>query len=193
MDIMVGFVVGVMVVAPVGPISLLLITIGLERGAGAGVRAGLGVAAADAALLLVVLAAADRLTALDPTWQRGIEVALGLGLVLIGIRAVAARAGITKAVERIQRPGRVLMIATLANPMTVLAWLGLMVALGSELGQGWALVRTGIGIVLASLAWHVALGAASGSVGERLSPARRLLVQRASGVAMVGLGVLLAV
>ena len=93
MDIMVGFVVGVMVVAPVGPISLLLITIGLERGAGAGVRAGLGVAAADAALLLVVLAAADRLTALDPTWQRGIEVALGLGLVLIGIRAVAARAG----------------------------------------------------------------------------------------------------
>ena len=193
MDIMVGFVVGVMVVAPVGPISLLLITIGLERGAGAGVRAGLGVAAADAALLLVVLAAADRLTALDPTWQRSIEVALGAGLMLIGIRAVVARVGITKAVERIQRPGRVLMVATLANPMTVLAWLGLMVALGSELGQGWALARTGLGIVLASLAWHTALGAASGSVGERLSPARRVLVQRASGVAMIGLGVLLAV
>ena len=193
MDIMVGFVVGVMVVAPVGPISLLLITIGLERGAGAGVRAGLGVAAADAALLLVVLAAADRLTALDPTWQRSIEVALGAGLMLIGIRAVVARVGITKAVERIQRPGRVLMVATLANPMTVLAWLGLMVALGSELGQGWALARTGLGIVLASLAWHTALGAASGSVGERLSPARRILVQRASGVAMIGLGVLLAV
>lgn len=190
---MVGFVLGVMVVAPVGPISLLLITIGLERGAGAGVRAGLGVAAADAALLLVVLAAADRLTALDPTWQRGIEVTLGAGLVLIGVRAVLARAGITRAVERIQRPGRVLMLATLANPMTVLAWLGLMVALGSELGQGWTLARTGLGIVLASLAWHTALGAASGSVGERLSPARRILVQRASGVAMVGLGVLLAV
>ena len=104
-----------------------------------------------------------------------------------------ARAGITKAVERSQRPGRVLMVATLANPMTVLAWLGLMVALGSELGQGWALARTGLGIVLASLAWHTALGAASGSVGERLSPARRILVQRASGVAMIGLGVLLAV
>lgn len=191
MDIMVGFVVGVMVVAPVGPISLLLITIGLERGAGAGVRAGLGVAAADAALLLVVLAVADRLTALDHAWQTGIEVALAACLVLIGLRAVTARAGITGAVQRIQRPGRVLMIATLANPMTALAWLGLMVALGSELGQGWALVRTGLGIALASLAWHVALGAASGSVGARLGPARRLLVQRASGVAMVGLGALL--
>ncbi len=193
MDIMVGFAVGVMVVAPVGPISLLLIAIGLERGAAAGVRAGLGVAAADAALLLLVLGVADQLAGLDGSWRRGIEVSLGVGLMAIGLKALLAKAGITRAVNRIERPGRVLLVATLANPLTLLAWLGLMVALGSELGQGWALARTGVGIVLASAVWHVALGAASGSVGARLSSARRILVQRASGVAMLALGALLAI
>ena len=188
---MMGFALGVVVVAPIGPISLLLMAIGLERGAKAGVRAGVGVAAADAVLLVVVLAAAGQIAAIGDTWQRGVEVVLGLALAALGIRAWLSRGGLGEAVQRIRRPGWVLLGATLANPLTTLAWFGLIVALGSELGHGWTLARTGIGLGLASLAWHVSLGAASGTMGARLSPQRRVALQRASGLAMVGLGALL--
>lgn len=192
MDIFVGFALGVAVVAPVGPISLLLMAIGLERGRADGVRAGLGVAGADLALLVLVLGASSRLTVLDEIWQRRVELALAGGMLVFGVHALVSRGGIAAMVDRIRRPGRALLLATLGNPMTVVVWLGLVVTLGSEFGTGWALIRIGLGLALATCVWHVGLGAAAGELGARLTPRARVLLQRASGVAMMGLAAMLA-
>ncbi len=185
---MFGFVVGVAVVAPVGPISLLLMAIGLERGRRDGVRAGLGVAGADVVLLAIVLALSTRLAGLDETWQRRTELALGVGLALVGVHALVARRGPAALVERVRRPTFALAVATAANPMTLTVWLGLVVSLGSELGGGWALARVGLGLALATVVWHVGLGALSGSLGQRISAGQRMTLQRVSGLVMVAMG-----
>jgi threonine/homoserine/homoserine lactone efflux protein len=192
MDIVVGFALGVAVVAPIGPISLLLMAIGLERGRADGMRAGLGVAGADLALLVLVLGASSRLTVLDEMWQRRIELVLAGGMLVFGLHALVSRGGFAAVVERIRRPGRALLLATLGNPMTVVVWLGLVVTLGSEFGTGWALIRIGLGLALATCVWHVGLGAAAGELGSHLTPRARVLLQRTSGVAMMGLAAMLA-
>jgi putative LysE/RhtB family amino acid efflux pump len=187
MDVLLGFALGVAVVAPVGPISLLLVAIGLERGRSDGIRAGLGVAGADLLLLVVVLASSQRLAGLGDHWQRRIEVALAAGMLIFGLHAICNRDGVTSIVGRIRRPFRTLLMATVGNPMSLMVWLGLVVTLGSKFGGGAAMLRVGLGLALASVTWHVMLGAAAGSVGTRLDERTRLIVQRSSGIAMVGL------
>jgi putative LysE/RhtB family amino acid efflux pump len=191
MDVMVGFVMGVAVVAPLGPISLLLIAIGLERGRHDGVLAGLGVAGADVVLLVIVLALSSRLAGIDPGWQHKIQVVLGVGLGAFGVHALVDRRGAAAVVDRINRPALALAVATMGNPMTLTVWLGLVVSLGGEFGGGWALARVGLGLALATLTWHVGLGAAAGSLGGLLGDRQRLMLQRVSGLVMVAMAVAL--
>ncbi len=188
MDIAVGFVIGVALVAPVGPVSLLLVGIGLERGRTTGLWAGLGVAGADIVLLTAVFVLSEWLSQLDPGNQRVVDVSIGLMLVAVGARALVVRRGGTAVIDRIRHPARALAVATAANPLTIAVWLGLVVSLSGE-HTGWGLARLWLGVALATTVWHVSLGVAAGLLGDRVGPRARLALQRGSGVVMAAMGV----
>lgn len=188
MDIAVGFVIGVALVAPIGPVSLLLLGIGLERGRTTGLWAGLGVAGADIVLLTGVFVLSEWLSKLDPGNQRIVDVSIGVTLVAIGLHGLACRRGVAAVVERIRHPARALAVATAANPLTIAVWLGLVVSVSGE-HTGWALARLWLGVALATTVWHVSLGVAAGALGDRVGHRSRLALQRGSGVVMAAMGV----
>ena len=119
MNILLGFVLGIAIVAPIGPVSLLLISVGIERGRVDGVRAGLGIAGADVVLILAVLAMSNRLAGLDATWQHRVHLFLGAAMLVVAAHGLLSRRGMGALALRIINPFRTLLIATIANPMTI--------------------------------------------------------------------------
>ncbi len=191
MNILLGFALGIAIVAPIGPVSLLLISVGIERGRRDGVRAGLGIAGADVVLILAVLAMSNRLAGLDATWQQRVHLILGVAMLGVAAHGLLSSRGMGAVVLRIRHPFRTLLIATLANPMTITVWLGLASAMGAQTGGGTALVLQGIGLIAASVLWHTGLGSLAGAVGPLLGARGTLALQRVSAVAMAGIGVVL--
>jgi arginine exporter protein ArgO len=77
---------------------------------------------------------------------------------------------------------------TLLNPLSLVAWLGLALALPASIRTPVALVSFGIGIVAASAVWHTGLAAASGSLAPRLGHGPRTVITRCSGLLMLVIG-----
>ena len=119
-----AFLFGVAIAAPVGPIALLLIHIGLNHRLPAALAAASGVALADLTYALLALAAgaelASRLAAHQNTFRlvsSGLLIVLGLWL---SARALL-RAETTVDATAPRAPGPLeLYLLTLANPLTIL-------------------------------------------------------------------------
>jgi len=119
-----AFLFGVAIAAPVGPIALLLVHIGLNHRLAAALRAALGVALADLTYALLALAAgaelAGQLEAHENTFRvasSGLLIVLGLWLAASSLLRAETAAGATA--PRAPGPLR-LYLLTLANPLTIL-------------------------------------------------------------------------
>lgn len=186
----VGASVGLVAVAPPGPITLTLIELGTAQGRTSGIRAGLGVAAGEAAACAGAVAVVGGLGAqLHGSVMAAIQILsamilLGLGLALV-TRPEACRA----LAVGIRRPGWSMMAFTAATPTVVGTWIVILAALpvGGRIGD---LILVATGVVLASLAWHLALGAGAGTVGPLLSGPRRRRFSQAGGLVMIGFAAL---
>ena len=187
MQILSGFALGLVVVSPVGPVTLLLVALGLERGRAVGVRGALGVVAADTAILVAVALLAARLRGIDGGVGAATELVLGVVLAVVGVHGLASRGGVAALARRVERPFPTMALVTLCNPMTAAVWLA--VVLGATDagidGAGLAL-RVG-GFALASLVWHLALGWGSGTLAGVIDDRRRLALQRLSAVVLLAL------
>lgn len=179
-----GFLLGLASVVPLGPVSLLLVNVGIERGPRVGVRAGLGVALGDATMLPVVLLSADRLTRIGST-QTYVELGVALVLGVLGIRALAGRAAVRAMARRITRPTRTMLTATLVSPMGLAGWLGLALLIPDGAGA-FGSATYGVGIIAASLMWHLFLGIGSGTAGAFATEKVRQRLDRGSGLVMLG-------
>jgi threonine/homoserine/homoserine lactone efflux protein len=177
-NVLTGFLTGLPALIAVGPIALLLIELGLERGVRGGYPAALGVAAGDTAFAVVAAVAGTALSALlSPveTWLRGVA-----GLVLVGVAVHLALTGrrhatpgdgaagqgptgptgptgatavveapAARGVARTRLAGGFLGL-TIVNPLTIVVYAGIVVSGGAGVGTlGWVL-----GMALASLAVH---------------------------------------
>jgi putative LysE/RhtB family amino acid efflux pump len=122
-----GFGLGFVVAAAIGPISLLCIRTVLRGALGAGVAIGAGAATVDALYALLGALGAGKLLEID-----ALQVALGLTgavvLVLLGARtlwsAFRVRLG-GESTEEVSSPGRAYLTAlaaTASNPSTILSW-----------------------------------------------------------------------
>lgn len=188
MILLVGFLTGLALVAPIGPVALTLFGLGAERGRRAALAGAGGVVLADALTMPVALGSAGFLSSLDASVVRSFEVVMGLALIALAVSTIVAADRARGAVAGIRRPVRTMAIMTIVNPLSLVAWAGVALALPSSLRSPATLVVFGIGLVLASAFWHSGLAMAAGTLARRMGDGRRTAVTRASGVVLLVVG-----
>lgn len=187
-----GLVIGFSIAAPVGPIGLLCIRRALADGRWAGFASGLGAATADALYGVVAAMGLGALTTLLLEYQRWLQLGGGLFLVYLGVSTL--RGGPQQAAVGAKHSPNLAsaylstLILTLANPMTILAFLGIFAGLGGSAGTGSAgwLVA---GVFLGSAAWWLLLSATAGWMGAKLQRGGLRWINLASGALIAGFGV----
>lgn len=188
MILLLGFLTGLALVAPVGPVALTLFGLGAEQGRRAALAGAGGVVLADSITMPVALGGAGFLGGLDAGVLRWFEVLMGLTLIIVAALTVMHAERARAAFASMRRPARALAAMTLLNPMSIVAWIGLALALPSTLRSPVALVAFGGGLLLASAVWHTGLATASGMLGPRLGDRARTLITRCSGAFLLAIG-----
>ena len=192
MVLLFGFLTGLALVAPIGPVSLTLVGLGAEQGRRAALVGAGGVVAADGLTVPIALGGAGLLAGLDAGIVRDVEIVLGLLLVGVAVLTVVRAEQARSTIASLRRPARTLAAMTALNPLSLVAWSGLALALPSSISTP-TLALFGIGLVLASAVWHSSLAAASATFASRLGDRSRTMLTRASGVMMLGIGAVLVV
>ncbi|MBL9201336.1 MAG: LysE family transporter [Opitutaceae bacterium] len=187
-----GLIIGFSIAAPVGPIGLLCIRRALAEGRWAGFASGLGAATADAVYGIVAALGLGALTTLLLEHQRWLQLGGGLFLVYLGVATF--RAAPQPAAVGEKHPGNLAsaylstLALTLANPMTILAFLGIFAGLGNADRTGSAALLVA-GVFLGSALWWLLLSVTAGWMGERLRRGGLRWVNAASGAVIAGFGV----
>jgi threonine/homoserine/homoserine lactone efflux protein len=188
-----GFLIGLAIAAPVGPIGLLCIRRTLDEGRAAGFVSGLGAATADA---LYGSIAAFGLTAISGVLiasQAWLRLLGGLFLGYLGVRTFLAPVSQKPAETRgsgLAGAYASTFVLTLTNPMTILSFAGIFAGLGVAPGgysQAGLLV---LGVFTGSTTWWLGLSVAFGLLQKRIVPAALRWVNRLAGALIAGFGVL---
>lgn len=184
-----GMGMGLAIAAPVGPIGLLCIRRSIAEGRATGLATGLGAAAADATYGLMVafgLAATGLLVA----YARPMQIGGGLLILWLGIgalRSFRAKAGTEAAMASrapllhipVLRAFTSTYLLTLSNPMTILAFIGMVAGLGAA-GKGGPLWLVA-GVFLGSALWWLILVHVALFAGRRMTPAHMRWLDLVSG------------
>ncbi len=195
------FVIGVAVAAPVGAMGMLCIQRTLARGFSAGIATGLGIATADGIYAGIAAFGISAVSGALVSWQVPLRLVGGGALVYLGVRSM--RSGAQRAAEQEARDDderarerhaglyASAVALTLTNPTTIIAFGAVFASAGltAQPGLSSALLATA-GVALGSLSWWLLLvsgvALARSRVGERLLSA----VGLASGVVLIGFGLL---
>ncbi len=194
-DVGAGLTTGVPLMMVVGPISLMLVDVGVQRGLRSGTPAAVGVALGDLVCALVVtlfgtaLAAALRSVT---TWFRLAAALLLVGLAVhVALQALRARSAEapTPRADHAAAPARRLiggfMGLTLANPLSLLVYAGLVVGGGAGAGTiGWVL-----GMGASSLLVHGGYVGLGHVVGTTMPPAALRTLRLVAAAMLVGFAV----
>lgn len=191
MIVLLGFLTGLALVAPVGPVALTLFGLGSEQGRRAALAGAGGVVLADLVTMPIALGGAGVVAGLDAAVVRGFEVVMGVSLVLLAVSTLLAADRARAVVAGIRRPTRTLALMTVVNPLSLVAWAGLALALPESLREPTSLVAFGLGVVLASAIWHSGLAVAAGTLARRMGDGPRTALTRASGALLLVVGGLL--
>lgn len=210
-NVLLGLAIGLPVMIAVGPISLLLLDQGLERGPLVAAPAALGVAAADLTFATGAAVAGASITALLAPmtgWLTVAAVALLAWLavdlarsavadlqdrrpvaVSVGADTVSVGAGTASPSPLGQLRGHRLAGAfyglTIVNPLTIVLFASIVIAGGPGVGTaGWA-----VGMALASLVAHAAFVVVGGVLGARLGPSATARLRLGAAVLMGALAV----
>ncbi len=182
-----GIAVGFAVAMPVGPIGVLCIKRSLKDGFAMGLATGLGAATADAIYgLLVALG-----LGLSGLLAYAVPLKIGGGALIIGLGLLGLRSFFKPRAEAelaAPKGGMVsawfsTFVLTLTNPMTILAFIGLIAALGTSSASGpyWLVA----GVFLGSLLWWLVLVVGVLMVKSRLPMAALRWLDFASGMVLV--------
>lgn len=186
-----GLILGVSIAAPVGPIGILCIRRTLSHGMLAGIAGGLGTALADgfyAAIAAFGFAALlDDLLA-DNLWFRLGGAAFLLWLGWKGWNAEPAARAASVDARTLAGTFAATFLLTVANPATIVTFLGLFLALGlADAGDsqaaGMSLVA---GVVLGSFGWWIVLSGTIASLRDRIGPTAFRAINRSASLLLVG-------
>jgi putative LysE/RhtB family amino acid efflux pump len=190
--ILLGFGLGVVVAAAIGPISLLCIRTVLRGALAAGIAIGAGAAVIDASYAALGSLGAGRLLQIDV-----LRLALGLTgaavIAALGVRtlwsAFRVRLG-GESIEEVASPRRAFvtaLAATASNPMTILSWAAVFAAASTASAiDGTAdsvLLVCGVGC--GSLAWFTMLSLGLAAIRSRVGDRMLALVDVGSGVGLL--------
>ncbi len=182
-----GMAMGFAVAMPVGPIGVLCIKRSLKDGFAMGLATGLGAATADAAYGLLValgLGVSGLLAYTLPLKIGGGLLIIVLGL--LGLRSFfkpSQKAGLTQPKGGLGAAWASTFMLTLTNPMTILAFVGLIAALGNASAAGPFLLV--LGVFLGSLLWWLTLVGGVLMVKSSLPMAALRWLDFASGLVLI--------
>jgi threonine/homoserine/homoserine lactone efflux protein len=199
-----GFLVGFPIAVSPGPIFFLVLRRTLARGWRSGLVSGLGVATGDATYAALAAFGVAAVTTLLIAERRWIGLLGGIAIALIGTLALkhplrvpppqAGEGNVGREGDRGPRAGRdyfSMLALTLSNPSTILSFTAVFAGLGIHVAVGWgpalALV---VGVWLGSVVWWILLTGGASRLRERLTPSIIRGFGLASGITLVGFGVI---
>jgi threonine/homoserine/homoserine lactone efflux protein len=192
-----GLIIGFTIAAAVGPISLLTIRRTIDHGQLYGLVSGLGVATADASYAGIAAFGLTALTGLLVSGRVVLGLVGGVVIALLGIRKMLGRPG--KVASEADRPGLAaafgsIYALTMTNPMTILSFAAVFAGVGLVAGSSFAdaAVLT-LAVWAGSGLWWVVLTSVVGWLRGRVSTRALLWVNRISGAALVGFGIVAVV
>jgi threonine/homoserine/homoserine lactone efflux protein len=196
-----GLAVGAVIALPIGPVGIICVRRTILDGRLAGLASGLGAAAGDA---LFGIVAAFGLTFVAKSllgYRTWLTAGGACFLLVLGARALSARPAVARTAQR--DPESLLgdflstFVLTVANPITLLTFLGIFAAIGlggsrSTLGDAAILV---LGVFSGSLIWWLALAFGVARFFSALAPRDLTWINRASGgiLLLSGMALLIAV
>lgn len=191
-----AFVFGFVIAAPVGPIGMLCIQRGLQRGFLPALSGGVGTAAADAVYATLAAAGMTALTHMLAPFLTFLKLGGCAFLIWMGIQAI--RLPVPVHGDADFRPGdafEMLLVTfglTLANPATILSFVALFGNLGLAPAAPVSAIATAVGgVFLGSLTWWIVLSAVVAGLRERIPLEAFSWINRAAGVALIGLALMM--
>ena len=190
-----GFILGVAMAAPVGPIGLLCIRRTLEHGQAVGFATGMGAAVADTIYGAIAAFGVSALLVFLTGHEVAFRLLGGLFLLAVAVRTYFKAASIEG--EDATRDGKTCvggfmtgLTLTLTNPVSVLAFIGLFAGAGItgklEILDATILVW---GVFVGASAWWLTLSSGVALVRHRISEDRLSVINHATALALAVFGV----
>ena len=189
-----GAVMGFCIAAPVGPIGLLCIRRSMRDGRIAGFVSGLGAATADAIFGSIAALGLTAITNFLIAHRRAIELVGGLALLWIGFVIVRSKPRDLTAdgahARNLPSAFASTLVLTLANPTTILTFLGIFAAfgLGVKLTEHVHAAWLVAGVFAGSAFWWFILSGSSHWLSRRLTTAGLRLINFISGGLVIAFG-----
>lgn len=190
-----GWLIGIAIAAPVGPIGVLCIRRTLTNGRLIGFLSGLGAATADmiyGAIAAFGITALQNLLLRQQMWLRLLG---GLFLVYLGVRTFLARAAEGAAAYAPDRGGALkayfsTLGLTLTNPATILSFTVIFAGLrlGETRGSYAAAAFMVAGVFIGSATWWLCLSGIVGAFRERFTAVGMLWINRLAGIVITTFG-----
>lgn len=198
----VGFLIGIIVAAPVGPVNVLCIQRAIARGFWGGLAAGLGAMLGDGLIALFAALGVGAISGAVTTYRAVIQVVGGLALIAFGVRLYTSPPPEAAVETTNGGAGTVLDYAwdipktfflTVTNPGAVLGLFAIFGGISTYVEvKGRADALTMVAAVMAgSLAWWLGLSAAMSRVRHRLKPGWLATINTYAGLLLIGFGLLL--
>jgi threonine/homoserine/homoserine lactone efflux protein len=189
-----GFVAGLAIAVPVGPVNVLCASRTLRKGRLSGLISGFGAATADALYGAVAGFSITFLIQFLEREQFWIRVIGGLLLIAIGVlyfRKPAQSVGLNGEDGETQRSDYAsTLLLTLTNPTTILSFLAVLAGLGMGGHRMWWLTFLLVGgIFCGSMLWWVALVLMVNRFRDRFNQRAMRIMNQIAGLAIGGFGV----
>lgn len=187
-----GFIIGLSIAAPVGPIGVLCIRRTLAYGRLTGLLSGLGAATAD--MLYGAIAAFGVAFIIDALSSACGWLGLlgGAFLLYLGVNTMRARPTQVAAESESHNLASAYLSTfalTLTNPATILSFIGIFAGVMPAGATRSPLVLV-LGVFAGSAAWWLLLSYVVGLLRTRLSDSGMLWINRISGLAILSIGVI---
>ncbi len=202
----VGFVIGILIAAPVGPVNVLCIQRSLERGTFAGLVAGVGAVLADGLIALIAALGVGVVAGVVEHHRFTIQAVGGLALLAFGVRLIYAVPELALDQIIAQSPRRfgslfreliwdlpTAFFLTITNPGAVLGLFAIFSGVGTFValrGPVEALIMVAA-IMAGSMAWWITLSLMIGAVRNRIDAQLLGRINMAAGALLVAFSVVL--
>lgn len=189
-----GFIIGIIMAIPAGPLAILVLKRSLTKGYKEGLATALGVAIADGFYSLVAALGLTAVSGFVLGKKEYFFMGGGLLLILLGIGTLKRPPVVTSEVPQERDFLATLlqtMIITLTNPMTILMFIAAFAAAGFE-GHEESLTQAVLiclGVFLGSMTWFAVISIISASLRRRVTPYLLNLINTISGSLLILFGV----
>lgn len=188
-----GFIIGISIAAPVGPIGVLCIRRTMAYGRLSGFVSGLGAATADGIYGMIAGFGLTAITNILISGQAVLKLIGGLFLVYLGARIFLSE--VAQQGAEAKRSGLVsdyisTLLLTVTNPMTILSFAAVFAGLGiasdADYQTAMALVT---GVIAGSAVWWFILSWLASRFTGQLDYRHMVIVNRMSGMIVAGFGI----